>query len=66
MFHARAFVLSLLLISGLNLAAKDKNKDKESPVGWLPITQQDFSINEVPNDPGRGCYSALHELLQRR
>ena len=52
MFHARAFVLSLLLISGLNLAAKDKNKDKESPSGWLPITQQDFSVNEVPNDPG--------------
>ena len=52
MFHARAFVLSLLLISGLNLAAKDKNKDKESPSGWLPVTQQDFSVNEVPNDPG--------------
>jgi len=46
----QAIIFLLLLISGSNLIAK--NKDKESPVGWLPITQQDFSINEVPNDPG--------------
>lgn len=43
-------IFLLLLISGSNLVAK--NKDKESSAGWLPITQQDFSINEVPNDPG--------------
>jgi hypothetical protein len=46
----QAIVFLLLLISGANLFAK--NKDKENPAGWLPITQQDFSINEVPNDPG--------------
>jgi hypothetical protein len=27
-------------------------KTRNLPSGWLPITQQDFSINEVPNDPG--------------
>jgi hypothetical protein len=46
----QAIIFLLLLISGSNLVAK--NKDKESPSGWLPITQQDFSVNEVPNDPG--------------
>ena len=52
MLRARAFVMSLLLISGLNLAAKDKDKDKESPGGWLPITQQDLAVKDVPHDPG--------------
>lgn len=52
MLRARAFVMSLLLISGLNLAAKDKDKDKESPAGWLPITQQDLAVKDVPHDPG--------------
>ena len=52
MSSARAFVLSVLLISGLNLAAKDKDKDKESPGGWLPITQQDMAVKDVPHDPG--------------
>jgi len=52
MSRAPAFVLSLFLISCLNLAAKDKDKDKEFPGGWLPITQQDLSVKEVPNDPG--------------
>ncbi|HEV8491311.1 MAG TPA: hypothetical protein VGR76_03530, partial [Candidatus Angelobacter sp.] len=52
MLRARAFVMSLLLIAGLNLAAKDKDKDKESPGGWLPITQQDMAVKEVPHDPG--------------
>jgi len=50
MSRARVFVISLLLISGLNLAAKDK--DKESPVDWLPITQQDLAVKDVPHDPG--------------
>jgi hypothetical protein len=44
--------MSLLLISALNLAAKDKEKDKESPGGWLPITQQDLAVKDVPHDPG--------------
>ncbi|HET8891975.1 MAG TPA: transglutaminase domain-containing protein [Candidatus Angelobacter sp.] len=52
MSRAPAFVLSLLLISALSLAAKDKDKDKESPGGWLPITQQDLAVREVPHDPG--------------
>src|SRR5215467_4427528 len=52
MWRARAFLISLLLISGLNLAAKDKDKDKESPGGWLPITQQDLAVKDVPRDPG--------------
>jgi len=52
MLRARAFVMSLLLISGLNLAAKDKDKDKESQGGWLPITQQDLAVKDVPGDPG--------------
>jgi len=52
MLRARSFVISLLLISGLSLAAKDKDKDKESPPGWLPITQQDLAVKDVPHDPG--------------
>lgn len=52
MSRAPAFVLSLLLISGLNLVAKDKDKDKESQGGWLAITQQDLAVKEVPHDPG--------------
>lgn len=50
MSRKQAIVLLLLLVSGFNLFAK--NKDKENPEGWLPITQQDLSINAVPNDPG--------------
>jgi hypothetical protein len=48
MSRALAFIMSLLLISGLNLAAKDKDKDKdkESQGGWLPITQQDLAVND--------------------
>jgi len=52
MSRALAFIMSFLLISGLNLAAKDKDKDKESPGGWLPITQQDLAVKDVPGDPG--------------
>ena len=50
MSRKQAIVLLLLLFSGLNLFAK--NKDKENPEGWLPITQQDLSVRDVPNDPG--------------
>jgi len=52
MLRARVLVMSLLLISGLNLAAKDKDKDKEQTGGWLPITQQDLEVKDVPRDPG--------------
>ena len=52
MSRARAFVISFLLIAGLNLAAKDKDKGSESPAGWLPITQQDLAVKDVPGDPG--------------
>ena len=47
MSRALAFIMSLLLISGLNLAAKDKDKDKESQGGWLPITQQDLAVKDL-------------------
>ena len=50
MSRQQAFVLLLLLTSALSVVAK--TKDKEYPEGWLPITQQDLSIKEVPNDRG--------------
>ena len=50
MSRQQGIVLLLLLISALSVFAK--NKDKESPGGWLPITPQDLSVKEVPNDPG--------------
>jgi Domain of Unknown Function with PDB structure (DUF3857)/Transglutaminase-like superfamily len=47
----RVIVLLLLLLTlSINVTAKDK--DKAKPEGWLPVTQQDFSVREVPNDPG--------------
>jgi len=49
MLRLTALILLLLTIS-TNATAKDK--DKAKPEGWLPIAQQDFSIKEVPNDPG--------------
>ena len=45
-----AIVLFLILISALSVFAK--NKDKGYPDGWLPITPQELSVKEVPNDPG--------------
>lgn len=50
MSRKQAIVLLVLLVSALCLSAK--TKDKEHPDGWLPITQQDFSVKEMPNDPG--------------
>lgn len=50
MSRKQAIVLMVLLVVALSLFAK--TKDKEYPEGWLPITQQDFSVKEVPNDPG--------------
>ena len=50
MSRKQAIILLLLLISRLNLFAK--TKDKEYPEGWLPISRQELSVNEVPNDPG--------------
>lgn len=52
MSHMRTFVLLGLLVAALVAAAKDKNKDKDQPEGWLPITQQDLAVKDVPNDPG--------------
>lgn len=52
MSHMRTFVLLAFLAATLVAAAKDKNKDKDQPEGWLPITQQDLAVKEVPNDPG--------------
>lgn len=50
MSRKQAIVMLVLLISALSLFAK--TKDKEYPEGWLPITPQDFSVKDVPNDPG--------------
>lgn len=50
MSRKQVIVLLVLLISALSLFAK--TKDKEYPEGWLPITPQDFSVKDVPNDPG--------------
>ena len=53
MLQARSFAFVLLIASALCLSAKDNNKEK--PEGWLPITQQDLAIKEVPRDPGAGA-----------
>jgi hypothetical protein len=50
MSRQQAIVLLLFLLSALSVFPK--TKDKEYPEGWLPITQQDFSVKEVPNDLG--------------
>jgi len=50
MSRPQAIVLFLILISALSVFAK--NKDKGHPEGWLPITPQELSVKEVPNDPG--------------
>ena len=50
MSRQQRIALLLLLISALSAFAK--NKDKGYPEGWLPITPQELSIKEVPNDPG--------------
>jgi hypothetical protein len=52
MSRKQAIVL-LALLSGLTVFAK--NKDKEYPEGWLPITPQELSVKTVPNDPGAGA-----------
>lgn len=52
MSSARSLFLLLLLAASVCLIAKDKGSDQEKPQGWLPITQQDLAIKEVPHDPG--------------
>jgi Domain of Unknown Function with PDB structure (DUF3857)/Transglutaminase-like superfamily len=52
MFRGRPLLLVLLFTTTLYAGTKDKDKGSDKPEGWLPITQQDFAINEVPNDPG--------------
>ncbi|HSK45079.1 MAG TPA: hypothetical protein VLA83_14460, partial [Candidatus Binatia bacterium] len=49
--HARISVLLLLFAVTLCAAGKDKEKEKEKE-DWLPVTQQDLAIKEVPHDPG--------------
>jgi Transglutaminase-like superfamily/Domain of Unknown Function with PDB structure (DUF3857) len=45
------FTLLLVLATLFSFAAgKDKNKNEIED--WLPITQQDLTVKEVPNDPG--------------
>src|ERR1051326_1086871 len=53
MSRKQVIVLLVLLISALGLFAKAK--DKEPSEAWLPITAQDISIKDVPNDPGAGA-----------
>jgi hypothetical protein len=45
-----ALIPFIVLISTLSVFAK--NKDKGDTEGWLPITPQELSVKEVPNDPG--------------
>ncbi len=52
MVCARTFLFAFLLTSTLFAVGKDKDKSSDKPEGWLPITQQDFAVKEVPNDPG--------------
>jgi hypothetical protein len=52
MFYARTLALLLLLTAPLYAGNKDKEKASNKPEGWLPITQQDFAVKDVPNDPG--------------
>ena len=54
MFHTRAFTWLLVLAAALCAAGKDKDKNKgnDKPEGWLPVTQQDLAVKDVPNDPG--------------
>src|SRR5262249_13266625 len=52
MFCARMLALLLLFTATLHAGNKDKEKANDKPEGWLPITQPDLVIKEVPNDPG--------------
>jgi len=53
MFRSRTFLLVLLLTTtSLYAGSKDKGKTSDKPEEWLPITQQDLAVREVPNDPG--------------
>ena len=50
MSRKHALIPFIVLISALSVFAK--NKDKGDTEGWLPITPQELSVKEVPNDPG--------------
>jgi hypothetical protein len=52
MFYARTLALIFLLSATLYAGNKDKEKANDKIEGWLPVTQQDFAVKEVPNDPG--------------
>ena len=48
----RGVTFLLLLTASVYAVGKDKEKASDKPEDWLPITQQDLAIKEVPNDPG--------------
>jgi hypothetical protein len=52
MYYARTLALIFLLSATLYAGNKDKEKGSDKIEGWLPITQQDLAVKEVPNDPG--------------
>src|ERR1051326_1698164 len=53
MFRSRTFLLLFLLTAtSLYAGNKDKGKGNDKPEDWLPITQQDLAVKEVPHDPG--------------
>ena len=53
MRQARTLLAVIVVLTGSLCAGnKDKEKASDKPEGWLPITQQDFAVKEVPNDPG--------------
>jgi hypothetical protein len=65
MSHVRTLALLGLLIATCVAAAKDKNsKDKDQPEGWLPISQQDLAVKEVPNDPGANAIQLYMRYYQ--
>ena len=52
MRYASTFLALLLLTTPVFAGNKDKEKASDKPEGWLPITAQDFAVQEVPRDPG--------------
>jgi hypothetical protein len=50
--YARILVLLLLLTATLCAAGKDNEKAQQKLEEWLPVTQQDLAIKEVPQNPG--------------
>src|SRR5262252_2966613 len=51
------YLLLVFLFSGCALFADQKNED------WLPITQQDLQIKEVPGNPGAAAIQLYYADL---